>query len=71
MKKTTAFVIALTLIASFTCCTALAESVNPRAIILMTEYQQMGWGEVLQFGALDADGTLWVYGSTSREDVPY
>ena len=37
----------------------------------MTEYQQMGWGEAFQFGALDADGTLWVYGSTTREDIPY
>ena len=54
------------------CATAFAESTQQaRNIILFTEYQQMGWGEVFQFGALDADGTLWVYGSTSREDVPY
>lgn len=71
MKKMTALLIVLTLIVSFSCCAVFAVSENHRTIILMTEYQQMGWGEAFQFGALDADGTLWAYGSTTREDIPY
>ena len=56
-----------------TVCTA-AFADNPqqaRNIILLTEYQQMGWGENFQFGALDDNGILWTYGSSTREDIPY
>ena len=72
MKTRFVLMMVLCFIVTSMCATAFAESTQQaRNIILFTEYQQMGWGEVFQFGALDADGTLWVYGSTSRGDVPY
>ncbi|MDO4483984.1 MAG: hypothetical protein Q4C54_06010 [Clostridia bacterium] len=48
--------------------TAMAES---RTIILMTSYQQLGWGERFSFGALDDEGNLWTYSSLSRDGVPF
>lgn len=71
MKKMTAYLIALMLIVSCMCSAALADSAMQRTIILMTEYQQMGWGEAFQLGVLDADGTLWTYESSTRGEIPY
>ena len=71
MKKTLAILLTLTLTVFCLLDPALAETSKQRSIILMTEYQQMGWGETFQFGAIDRDGTLWGYSSSTREDIPY
>lgn len=71
MKRKLLLMMVLCLIVTSMCVAGFAERAQERNIILLTEYQQMGWGEAFQMGALDANGTLWAYGNSSREDVPY
>ena len=72
MKTRFVLMMVLCLIVTFMCAAAFAEDTQqPRNIILLTEYQQMGWGEAFQLGALDDNGTLWTYGNSTREDIPY
>ncbi len=71
MKKLTALFMTLILAAVFSCNGARATDKGARSIILMTEYQQLGWGDTFQLGALDADGNLWSYADSTRGDIPY
>lgn len=50
---------------------ACAESTVKRSVLLITEYQQMGWGERFQLGVVDSDGNLWTYETEPRGDIPY
>lgn len=60
----------MTLIAVLLPC-AFAATVPPRNIILLTEYQQAGWGDTFQLGVVDSEGKLWTYADSSRGDIPY
>lgn len=71
MMKKMMTALVLLMIAMLLITAAGAESVKTREIILMTEYQQMGWGETFQLGAVDSDGRLWFCESDTRGDVPY
>lgn len=72
MKTKFVLLTVLCMIVVSVCFTAFAENTQQaRNIILLTEYQQMGWGERFQLGALDDQGILWTFGSSTREDIPY
>lgn len=45
----------------------------PAQIILCTKYQQMGWGDRVQFGCVDKNGTVWTvsYDSAYGANFPY
>jgi len=66
MKKL--FLLALTLILMLACAAAAEE--RPR-IILITVYQQMGWGDRIEVGCVDEKGGMWTLsGSASALEWP-
>ena len=71
MKKKTVFLMAMILIFTCLCSSTSAETTKPREFILVTEYQQMGWGEKFQLGAIDSNGNLWCYQDNTRGNIPY
>lgn len=70
MKKLTVL-LAVLLMLAFVIHTAYAKEPETRNVILMTTYQQIGWGDRFELGALDSAGNLWTYESSSRGDIPY
>lgn len=52
--------------------TVLAHAEEKPRIILLTTYQQMGWGDRIDVGCVDEKGNLWfMTGSASALDWPY
>lgn len=71
MKRKSVMSAILILITTVLCVSACAENAVSREIILLTEYQQMGWGENFQLAFVDSNGNLWIYESSTRGDVPF
>ena len=74
MKKVICFIAMILLLAGI-CHTGLAKAptaVIPGQIILYTYYRQMGWGDRVQIGCVDANGCLWLLtGYDSKLQWPY
>lgn len=69
MRKFTALLVALLLAAGLA---VSAEPAEPARILLYTVYEQMGWGDAVQVGCVDADGGVWTLeGSAAALDWPY
>lgn len=74
MKRFICLIAMILLLAGF-CHTGLAEApaaAVPGQIILYTCYRQVGWGDRVQIGCVDADGCLWLLtGYDSTLQWPY
>jgi len=67
MKKLIALLLTIMIMMSLS---VFAEA-EPRQIILLTEYRQMGWGERYALGVVDDEGGLWSYACSSWTDLPF
>lgn len=70
MKNTLiAFLLLIILVSAFT--VNYDAQAEQRDIILITEYRNMAWGMIFEFGALDNKGNLWIYNQDGFADIPY